>query len=130
MRCSPIGIGRNAYFMIHFARVTLKNSLTAEDLDIAAKKMRQTERELMNEYRPRWQGSTKELIAALDSESEFTGHEAVSSGLPPDHTDATNIDRFVAALNIRAVAANATIERLRFEQLRAKLVDVLELEGL
>lgn len=86
MRCNPIGIGRNAYIMCHFARVTLKPSLTAEDLDIAARKMRQTERELINEYIPRWKGSSDELVAAMDEDREFTGHEAVAAGLA-DYVD-------------------------------------------
>ena len=86
MRCNPIGIGRSAFFMCHFARVTLRDSLTAEDLDIATRKMRQTERELINEYTHRWKGSVEELVAALDQEREFTGHEAVASGLA-DYVD-------------------------------------------
>jgi ATP-dependent protease ClpP protease subunit len=81
MKCAPIGIGQNAFLMCHFARVTLRPSLTAEDLEIATRKLRQTERELVSVYTHRWKGTTEELVAAMDAEREFVGHEAVEVGL-------------------------------------------------
>ncbi len=101
MRCNPIGIGENGYLMLHFVRVTLKASRTAEDLELAAKKMRAMEGELVNHYTPRWSGTVQELIKAMDDEQEFVGYDAVLAGLAdyvdPNATVATRdqIDRSV-----------------------------------
>jgi hypothetical protein len=46
-----------------------------------------------------------------------------------DHENAEQVDRFVAATNMRATLATAMTERQRIDQLKAKLVDVLGLEG-
>lgn len=81
MRCSRIGIGLQSYIMVHFARVTLKPSLTVDDLDLAAKKMRETNLELAQQYLHRWKGTTAELVDAMDEEREFTGYDAVRAGL-------------------------------------------------
>ena len=42
---------------------------------------------------------------------------------------AEELDRFVAATNMRATLSTAMTERQRIDQLKAKLIDVLGLEG-
>ena len=81
MRCGRIGIGLQSYILCHFARVTLKPSLTQEDLELAAKKMRQTNLDLAKQYLHRWKGTSAELVDAMDEEREFVGYEAIRVGL-------------------------------------------------
>jgi ATP-dependent protease ClpP protease subunit len=81
MRCNPIGIARGGRIIVHFARGSLSEGATANQLERYAAEVRDVDKQIGAEYLDRWTGTVRELVAAMNTKTSFVDDDAVGVGL-------------------------------------------------